>query len=120
MFFQIGHPVGKKLRRVAIRPRCPRDTALPVGALRELGVQKVHKLMKSTRRPARKRHSAPSPKRRRKEKPKRPARPARHTPVRAGARKPKAAGAAKRPARRLEGPRRRRPGAPAGPHKGRR
>ncbi len=115
MFFQIGHPVGK-LRRVAIGPL--RDTALPVGALRELSEQEVHKLMKSTREPARKKAAAPVAEEARKEKPKRPARPA-VTPVRAGARKPKAAGAAKRPAAAWKAPAKR-PGAPAGPHKGRR
>jgi 23S rRNA pseudouridine2605 synthase len=45
MFFQIGHPVSK-LRRVAIGPL--RDPKLPVGALRELTEQEVHKLMKAT------------------------------------------------------------------------
>jgi 23S rRNA pseudouridine2605 synthase len=104
MFFQIGHPVGK-LRRVAIGPL--RDSALPVGALRELSDEEVHKLMKSARapeerRPARKK-AAPATgsadAEAAKEKPKRPARPVRPavTPVRAGARKPKPA-AAKAPA----------------------
>ena len=100
MFFQIGHPVGK-LRRVAIGPL--RDASLPVGALRELSEQEVHKLLKSTRepaerKPARKRAPAAAGEEAKQERPKRPARPPRPvaTPVRAGARKPKAA-AAKRP-----------------------
>jgi 23S rRNA pseudouridine2605 synthase len=94
MFFQIGHPVGK-LRRVAIGSL--RDSALPVGALRELSDDEVHKLMKSARapeerRPARKK-AATAGSEADPEKPKRPARPARPavTPVRAGARKPKPA-----------------------------
>jgi 23S rRNA pseudouridine2605 synthase len=96
MFFQIGHPVGK-LRRVAIGSL--RDPGLPVGALRELSDEEVHKLMKSARapeerRPARKK-AAPAGSEASPEKPKRPARPARPavTPVRAGAKKPKPAGA---------------------------
>jgi 23S rRNA pseudouridine2605 synthase len=60
MFFQIGHPV-QKLRRVAIGPL--RDPGLPIGALRELTDQEVHKLLKSARDPQ--------------GKPARPARPAR-------------------------------------------
>ncbi|HEY9421406.1 MAG TPA: pseudouridine synthase [Thermoanaerobaculia bacterium] len=61
MFFRIGHPV-QKLRRVAIGPL--RDPHLPLGALRELTEQEVHKLLKSARgpgeRPARKK-AAPAP-----------------------------------------------------------
>jgi 23S rRNA pseudouridine2605 synthase len=102
MFFQIGHPVGK-LRRVAIGSL--RDAALPVGALRELSEQEVHKLMKSTREPAERKPSrkkapgAAADEAPREEKPKRAVRPPRPvaTPIRAGARKPKPAGA-KRPA----------------------
>jgi 23S rRNA pseudouridine2605 synthase len=102
MFFQIGHPVGK-LRRVAIGSL--RDSALPVGALRELSDEEVHKLMKSARapeerRPARKKAATAAGSAdaaAEKERPKRPVRPA-VTPVRAGARKPKPAGAKKAPA----------------------
>ena len=99
MFFQIGHPVGK-LRRVAIGSL--RDPGLPVGALRELSEEEVHKLMKSARapeerRPARKKAATTvRDAEAAKERPKRPARPA-VTPVRAGARKPRPA-AAKRAA----------------------
>ena len=98
MFFQIGHPVGK-LRRVAIGPL--RDSALPVGALRELSDDEVRKLMKSARapeerRPARKKSATATgsadAEAAVKERPKRPARPA-VTPVRAGARKPRPAAA---------------------------
>ena len=94
MFFQIGHPVGK-LRRVAIGSL--RDPALPVGALRELSDEEVHKLMKSARapeerRPARKKAAPATDPAAAKERPKRPARPA-VTPVRAGARKPRPAAA---------------------------
>ncbi len=97
MFFQIGHPVGK-LRRVAIGSL--RDSGLPVGALRELSDEEVHKLMKSARapeerRPARKKAATATGSAGAeavKEKPKRPVRPA-VTPVRAGARKPRPAAA---------------------------
>ena len=65
MFFQIGHPV-QKLRRVAIGPL--RDPGLPIGALRELTEQEVHKLLKSARdpqgkpaRPAQKKKAAAPP-----------------------------------------------------------
>lgn len=49
MFFNIGHGV-LKLRRVAIGTL--RDRALPLGALRSLTEQEVHRLLKSTGRPA--------------------------------------------------------------------
>jgi 23S rRNA pseudouridine2605 synthase len=45
MFFRIGHPV-QKLRRIAIGPL--QDTALPVGALRELTAAEVRTLRKLT------------------------------------------------------------------------
>lgn len=103
MFFQIGHPVGK-LRRVAIGPL--RDSALPVGALRELSEQEVRKLMHSARapeekRPARKKavpSAGPAGPEAARERPKRPARPA-VQPVRAGAKKPKGAGEGRAPAK---------------------
>jgi 23S rRNA pseudouridine2605 synthase len=117
MFFQIGHPV-QKLRRVAIGPL--RDPGLPIGALRELTDQEVHKLLKSARdpqeklarpaRPARKKAAAAPPATGAGDKPKRaaakkavPARkraaPARKAaPVkRAGAKKAPVRKAARRP-----------------------
>jgi 23S rRNA pseudouridine2605 synthase len=78
MFFQIGHPV-QKLRRVAIGPL--RDPGLPIGALRELTDQEVHKLLKSARDPQ--------------EKPARPARPAQKKKAAA----PPATGAGDKPKR---------------------
>jgi 23S rRNA pseudouridine2605 synthase len=78
MFFQIGHPV-QKLRRVAIGPL--RDPGLPIGALRELTDQEVHKLLKSARDPQ--------------GKPARPARPARKKTAAA----PPATGAGDKPKR---------------------
>lgn len=78
MFFQIGHPV-QKLRRVAIGPL--RDPGLPIGALRELTDQEVHKLLKSARDPQ--------------GKPARPARPARKKAAAA----PPATGAGDKPKR---------------------
>jgi 23S rRNA pseudouridine2605 synthase len=51
MFFNIGHGV-LKLRRVAIGTL--RDRKLPVGALRALTEQEVHRLLKSTGKPAEK------------------------------------------------------------------
>jgi 23S rRNA pseudouridine2605 synthase len=82
MFFNIGHGV-LKLRRVAIGTL--RDRNLPVGALRALTEKEVHRLLKSTGRPAEKK----APARRV------PTKPAAATPRRAAARKP---AAAKRPA----------------------
>jgi 23S rRNA pseudouridine2605 synthase len=86
MFFQIGHPV-QKLRRVAIGPL--RDPGLPIGALRELTEQEVHKLLRSARA---------------QEKPDRPARPVRKktaaaSPETAGDARPKRAAAKKAPAK---------------------
>jgi 23S rRNA pseudouridine2605 synthase len=81
MFFQIGHPV-QKLRRVAIGPL--RDPGLPIGALRELTEQEVHKLLKSARG---------------QEKPARPARKKTAAPETAGDARPKRAAAKKAPAR---------------------
>jgi 23S rRNA pseudouridine2605 synthase len=81
MFFNIGHGV-LKLRRVAIGTL--RDRDLPVGALRELTEKEVHRLLKSTGRPAEKKKPARRV----------PTKPAAATPRRAAARKP----AAKRPA----------------------
>ena len=55
MFFQIGHPV-QKLRRVAIGPL--KTPELEPGALRELTVREVEKLLKSARGPQEKKGPA--------------------------------------------------------------
>ncbi|HSS75172.1 MAG TPA: pseudouridine synthase [Thermoanaerobaculia bacterium] len=89
MFFNIGHGV-LKLRRVAIGTL--RDRDLPVGALRELTEKEVHRLLKSTGRPAEKkpaRRTVEKAAEKRAPARKAPAKPA-ATPRRAAARKPAA------------------------------
>ncbi|HEV7508825.1 MAG TPA: pseudouridine synthase [Thermoanaerobaculia bacterium] len=91
MFFNIGHGV-LKLRRVAIGTL--RDRALPVGALRSLTEQEVHRLLKSTGRRAEKKPAAKkAPARKAPASAKSPSAP----PRRAAARKPAAKRAAPRP-----------------------
>jgi 23S rRNA pseudouridine2605 synthase len=87
MFFNIGHGV-LKLRRVAIGTLS--DRALPVGALRSLTEKEVHRLLKSTGKPAEKK----APARKTPAAAKAPAAP---PPRRAAARKPAAKRAAPKP-----------------------
>jgi len=104
MFYNVGHGV-LKLRRVAIGTL--RDRALPVGALRALTEQEVHRLLKSTGRPAEKK---PARKTAERKTPARkapaPARKPAELPRRAAARKP---GSVKRAGARKAAPRSGRP-----------
>ncbi len=86
MFFQIGHPV-QKLRRVAIGPL--RDPELPLGALRELTGQEVHRLLKSARAPEEKKPASKKAAPAKKAAPPKRAAAKKVTPIRKAARKPK-------------------------------
>lgn len=86
MFFQIGHPV-QKLRRVAIGPL--RDPELPLGALRELTGQEVHRLLKSARAPEERKPASKKAAPAKRAAPPKRAAAKKVTPVRKAARKPK-------------------------------